>query len=191
MRKLLTTLAIMALIATPAFADSDIATMGITGGYSMKDNTALFGFNAGYSYYASINESVGIGGGVHGDFAFGLNHRNDFTFASGFIGGLGLEFRISDSASINLLAGPAIAVDMGIVEPSVGIGLGADASFSYFFGTERTVGMTAGVTLYPQFLVFDDSRDDYFSLDAYGYIAMSFRFPASLAALPAMLYFFD
>ena len=168
MRKLLTTLAIMTLIATPAFADSDIATMGITGGYSMKDNTALFGFNAGYSYYASINESVGIGGGVHGDFAFGLN-----------------------SASINLLAGPAIAVDMGIVEPSVGMGIGADASFSYFFGTEKTVGVTAGVTLYPQFLVFDDSRDDYFSLDAYGYIAMSFRFPASLAALPAMLYFFD
>ena len=157
----------------------------------MKDNTALFGFNAGYSYYASINESVGIGGGVHGDFAFGLNHRNDFTFASGFIGGLGLEFRIKDAASINLLAGPAIAVDMGIVEPSVGMGIGADASFSYFFGTERTVGVTAGVTLYPQFLVFDDSRDDYFSLDAYGYIAMSFRFPASLAALPAMLYFFD
>ena len=104
---------------------------------------------------------------------------------------MGLEFRISDSASINLLAGPAIAVDMGIVEPSVGMGIGADASFSYFFGTEKTVGVTAGVTLYPQFLVFDDSRDDYFSLDAYGYIAMSFRFPASLAALPAMLYVFD
>ena len=181
----------MTLIATPAFADSDIATMGITGGYSMKDNTALFGFNAGYSYYASINESVGIGGGVHGDFAFGLNHRNDFTFASGFIGGLGLEFRLTEELSLNILAGPGIVAESGINEPSVGIGAGIDASVSYFFGDSKTIGITAGISLYPQFLIFDDAGHTPFRIAAYGYAGMSFRFPASIIAMPAMLYLFD
>ena len=190
MKRLLPILAIL-LLAIPVFADSDIATIGMTGGYSAKDNTALFGMNAGYSYYASINSMVGIGGGAHGDFSFGLNHGNEFTFATGFIGGLGLEIRIKDSASFNLLAGPAIAVDSGIDEPSIGIGLGIDASFSYFFGEARVVGIVAGTSLYPQFLVFDDSSDKAFSLDAYGYVGLSLRFPASIAALPTIMYILD
>ncbi len=189
MKRLLPILAIL-LLAIPVFADSDIATIGMTGGYSTKDNTALFGFNGGYSYYASVNSMLGIGGGAHGDFSFGLNH-DTFTFSGGFLAGLGLEIRATESSSVNITIGPALAMNSGTETASVGIGVGVDASYSYFFGDSRLVGVTAGVTAYPQFLVFDDSDARSFSMDAYGYIALSFRFPASLAALPVIHYILD
>ena len=190
MRKPAIVLLSIIAVSFPLHADSDIATLGITGGYSMKDSTALIGFNASYGYYLSLDNTAGMGAGVHGDIAFGLNHES-FTFAGGFIGGLGLEFRIKDSMSANLLLGPGLTVESGVREPAIGIGIGIDASFSYFFGDSRLMGITAGVSAYPQFLIFDDAGREPFRLDVYGYVGLSFRFPASIIALPAMLYLFD
>ena len=68
---------------------------------------------------------------------------------------------------------------------------GIDASVSYFFGDSKTIGITAGISLYPQFLIFDDAGHTPFRIAAYGYAGMSFRFPASIIAMPAMLYLFD
>ena len=189
MRKILPLFIFLSVLA-PLSADSDIATLSMTGGYSMKDNTALMGFNGSYAYYVSVGGGAGVGAGVHGDISFGLNHE-EFSFAGGFIGGLGLEFRLTEALSLNILAGPGIVAESGINEPSVGIGAGIDASVSYFFGDSKTIGITAGISLYPQFLIFDDAGHTPFRIAAYGYAGMSFRFPASIIAMPAMLYLFD
>ena len=81
-------------------------------------------------------------------------------------------------------------LETGLGEASVGIGAGLDAEFSYFFGELKSVGITAGATLYPQFFVLDDARPGSMSFMGIGYIAMSFRYPApvSLIALPVVDY---
>ena len=138
MRKLLALLIILiTIVLLPLAADSDLAVAGITGGYSSKDNTALLGFNGAYSYYASVNSVSAIGYGVHGDMLFGLNHPDDFLMSFGFITGLGLQFQLTSGLSMNFLIGPAVVSETGVVEPSVGIGVGADASISYFIGEKK------------------------------------------------------
>ena len=191
MKKYLAVFLVAVAVLSGAYADSDLAVLGLSGGYSTKDDTALLGFNGSYSYYASINESFGVGYGVHGDISFGLNHPDEFLFAMGFLGGLGLEFRLPGNMSLNLTVGPVLVADSGLIEPSIGFGAGVDASFSYFFGDTSCIGIVAGATLYPQFFVLDDSRSTNFSMDVYGYVGMAFRFPASLAALPALMYILD
>lgn len=189
MRKLLALLIILiTIVLLPLAADSDLAVAGITGGYSSKDNTALLGFNGAYSYYASVNSVSAIGYGVHGDMLFGLNHPDDFLMSFGFISGLGLQFQLTSGLSMNFLIGPAVVSETGVVEPSVGIGVGADASISYFIGEKNAIGFTLGATAYPQFLIFDDARNSNFSILVNGYVGMALRFPASLVALSVLDY---
>ncbi len=187
MRKILSAVILLAVIFVPLHADSDLALVGITGGYSSKDNTALIGFNGAYNYYASVDPSFGIGYGLHGDMLFGLNHPDNFLMSFGFVSGLGLQFQMLDeSLSLNFILGPAVVGETGVTEPSVGIGLGVDASLSYLLGDSKAIGFTAGVTAYPQFFVFDDIRDTHFSILVSGYVGMALRFPASLAAIPVL-----
>ncbi len=183
MKRILTIAVAALFLILPVCADSDFGMFGVTGGYTSKDNTALMGFNGTYQYTADISNSIGIGVGSHADFSFGLNHSDELTLFSGVLCGLGIDVSFTDSASLNLTVGPVLAVEAGVKTASVGIGVGADAAFSYYFDNEKTVGITAGATIYPQFLVLDDGRSDNFSIAAVGYIGMSFRYPSPLAIL--------
>ena len=192
MKKVLSLIILLIAIASiPLAADSDLAIVGIAGGYSSKDDTALLGFNGIYNYYASVDPSFGIGYGVHGDVLFGLNHPDEFLMSFGFLTGLGLQFQFLNGLSLNFLLGPAVVGEQGVIEPSVGIGVGVDTSLSYFIGESKAIGFTVGATVYPQFFVFDDIRDTHFSIMASGYIGMALRFPASLAAIPVLDYILD
>lgn len=192
MKKALSLIILFVMIASvPLTADSDLALIGMTGGYSSKDNTALLGFNGLYSYYASVDPSCGVGCGVKGDFLFGVNHPDDLSLSFSFLTGLALEFQFLNGLSLNFLLGPAVVAETGVTEPSVGIGVGLDSSLSYFIGEAKAIGFTIGVTAYPQFYVADDVRDASFSIMAAGYIGMALRFPASLIALPVLNYILD
>ena len=192
MKKIISLLILfIVIVSLPLAADSDLAVIGMAGGYSSKDGTALLGFNGLYSYYASVDPSFGIGYGLKGDFLFGLNHPDDLLLSFGFITGLGLQFQFINGLSLNLLLGPAVVAETGVGEPSVGIGIGLDTSLSYFIGESKAVGFTVGATVYPQFFVFDDVRDTHFSIMANGYIGMALRFPASLIVIPVLDYILD
>ena len=192
MKKILTLIVLFITIASiPLMADSDLAIVGFTAGYSSKDNTALIGFNGAYNYYASVDPAIGIGYGIHGDMLFGVNHQDTFLMSFGFVVGLGLQFQLLEDLSLNFLLGPAVVAETGVMEPSVGLGAGLDASVSYFIGDSKAIGFTVGTTIYPQFFIFDDIRDDNFSIMANGYVAMSMRFPASIIALPVLDFILD
>ena len=192
MKKALSLIILFVMIASvPLTADSDLALIGMAGGYSSKDNTALLGFNGLYSYYASVDPSYGVGCGVKGDFLFGVNHPDDLSLSFSFLTGLALEFQFLNGLSLNFLLGPAVVAETGVGEPYVGIGVGLDTSLSYFIGESKAVGFTVGATVYPQFFVFDDVRDTHFSIMANGYIGMALRFPASLIAIPVLDYILD
>ena len=150
----------------------------------------LFGFTGTYQYLASLSPSAGLGFALHSDFSLGLSVPGDLSFSFGTIAGFALEFRLTDEFALNFSIGPAIVAETGLGEASVGIGAGLDAEFSYFFGELKSVGITAGATLYPQFFVLDDARPGSMSFMGIGYIAMSFRYPApvSLIALPVVDY---
>ena len=128
--------------------------------------------------------------GLHSDFAFGLGNRRSLPLLLGVMGGAGFEFRFGNELSLNLSIGPAVVCDVSDRNSSVGIGLGIDGAFSYFFGQEKCVGFSVGATAYPQFLVIDDYGNKPFAISAMGYVALTFRYPApvTLLALPALTY---
>ena len=190
MKRVMAVAVAVLMLMGPVYADGDFGSVGIAGGYSSKDNMGLFGFTGTYQYLASLSPSAGLGFALHSDFSLGLSVPGDLSFSFGTIAGFALEFRLTDEFALNFSIGPAIVAETGLGEASVGIGAGLDAEFSYFFGELKSVGITAGATLYPQFFVLDDARPGSMSFMGIGYIAMSFRYPApvSLIALPVVDY---
>ena len=189
MKKIIAALIIM-LLAVPVFADGDFGSFAMTAGYSSKDSTALMGMNGTYQFLASAGSGISLGGSAHTDIAFGLNHQDTATIFIGTLAGLALEWRVNPSFAINISVGPAIVAETGVTEPSIGIGAGLDAVFSYFFGEGKSAAISGGATVYPQFFVSDDARSTSFSIAAMGWIGMSFRYPAPVSAfaLPAIGY---
>ena len=183
-------LLVFIILSCPLFADGDFGSFGITGGYSSVSEYGYIGFNGTYQLLASVTDDVSIGMGLHSDFAFGLGNRRSLPLLLGVMGGAGFEFRFGNELSLNLSIGPAVVCDVSDRNTSVGIGLGIDGSFSYFFGQEKCVGFSIGATAYPQFLVIDDYGNKPFAISAMGYVALTFRYPApvTLLALPALTY---
>ena len=190
MKRILTAVIIAVVLSASIYAAGDFGNLGITGGYTSKENTALFGFNGAYQFTADVSDYVGIGFGTHADFAFGLNHSDRLPLFFGWLFGMGLDICFNDSMALNISMGPSMVLETGAYDGSVGIGVGLDAAFSCYFDRQHSVGLSAGATIYPQFVVIDDSRDDVFSIAALGYIGLALRFPApaSLLALPALPY---
>ena len=184
-------LIIISAVILPLPADRDFGSVTFFGGYSSRYDTPLLGIGGGYQYLYEISDHIGIGTGVHTDVGFGIGSADHLAVLVGGVFGLAFEARLDPSSSINLTIGPGvIAETRGTADSSVGIGLGADASYSFFFGGNRTAAVTAGATVYPQFAVFDDARRTPFSIVAVGYLAISFRFPSPLPslAMPALGY---
>ena len=190
MKKILTLVVTALFIILPLSAYTDFGSFGLTGGYTSKDNTALMGFNGTYMYASEVNSNLSIGLGTHADFAFGLNHKDNFSIFVGTVFGLGFDAKFTDSLSLNITAGPLVVAETGIDTPSIGFGVGLDAAFTYYFDQNRTTGLSVGTTVYPQFFVLDDGRSDNFSIACMGYIGISFRYPSpiSMVAIPAISY---
>ena len=189
MKRIILLLALLLALA-PVFADGDFGSFALTGGYSSQSGKGYMGFNGTYQLLASVTDDISIGLGLHSDFAFGFGGRYSVPLLVGVLGGAGFEFRLGDELSINLSLGPAVVCEVWDHLASVGVGLGVDGSFSYFFGQEKAVGISAGVSAYPQFLVVDDLGNRPFAISAMGYVALSFRYPAPVTtlALPALSY---
>lgn len=190
MKKITIVILALVLLILPVAADSDFGSFGITGGYTSKDNTALLGFYGTYQYGAEVSSVLNIGLGSHADFEFGVNHDNVLSVFFGSLLGMGMDIRPMDSMAINITLGPALVVETGETTASIGIGIGLDTAFSYYFDVNKSVGVTVGATVYPQFFVIDDGRSSNFSIASLAYVGMSFRFPspAAFIALPVIDY---
>ena len=173
----------------PLSADGDFGNLSFFGGYSTQYDTPYIGFGGSYQYLSTISGGLSIGGGVHSDIGFGLK-GSSLPVMVGALAGIATEIRIGSDVSINLTVGPGVVAEATDSRSYAGIGLGIDASLSYFFGETKSIGITAGTSLYPQFAVFSDEKDGGFSFMGTGYIAVSFRYPApaSLLAMPAVGY---
>ena len=58
----------------------------------------------------------------------------------------------------------------------VNFGIGADVSFSYYFGKDKNTGIVVGATVYPQFASWGDEGRRPFDIIASGYVGVTFRF---------------
>lgn len=183
MKRIMLIAAIIAALSSALYADGDFGSLGMTAGYTAKENSALMGINGEYQLLASVSESTSFGFSSHVDIAFGLGRNRLSPLFIGTITGIGSEMRFSDMLALNLTFGAAVVAEMGGSGASVGIGPGLDAAFSFFLGMQHAVGITLGATAYPQFLIADDAQDRLFSVAALGYVAMSFRYPAPVSAL--------
>ena len=77
----------------------------------------------------------------------------------------------------------------------VGFGIGLDMLYTYYFDPERTIGLSIGGTVYPQFLVSSDPEPSpAFAISGMGYIGVTWRLrgfalsPIELAPLAFMIY---
>ena len=84
MKKIISLLILfIVIVSLPLAADSDLAVIGMAGGYSSKDGTALLGFNGLYSYYASVDPSFGIGVGLDTSLSYFIGESKAVGFTVG------------------------------------------------------------------------------------------------------------
>ncbi len=171
MRKIAILLAALSIQAA-LFASSTTLSFGLTGGYSQVNNgTGTIGVNATAQYVADISNRFGVGLGTHIDASFGLN-KPDIPFSFGFILGPGFDIRLGTQHAINITVGPSLIAETGKRYSLAGFGIGLDAMYTFFFDETRTLGISAGVSVYPQFLV-TGNRD--FSIAATGYVGITWH----------------
>ena len=173
MKRIIILLITAIAIASPLAASSQYATVSVAGGYTSTTRSAIIGAGANYGYLSDVSRFVGIGFGSHLDFAFVNSHYGGFSF--GALVGADFEFRPAERATIALIVGPGFTAhaDYGSY---VGFGIGADISFSYYFGGDMNTGIVVGATVYPQFASWDEYGRRPFDIIASGYFGVSFRF---------------
>ena len=193
--KRITLLLIVLMLSFSLTAATSMAMMGISGGYSSTaGGIGTLNFNATAQHVADLSNRLGIGGGVHVDLGFGLN-KDGIPINAGFMTGIAFEFRIGQASAINLTLGPALMAEAGDGYSSVGFGIGLDMLYTYYFDKDRTIGLSVGGTVYPQFLVSSDPEPSpAFSISGMGYVGVTWRLrgfslsPIELAPLAFMIY---
>lgn len=151
MKRLLIVMIALTLSASALFANLEFTGTSLTGGYSSAFDNGMMGFNAEYMFSMDITKSVLMGFGTHADLSFVFGDNNP-GLGVGVIVGPVLTLAPDDMNSINLLLGPAMYNENGYYGASyLGMGLGADLSYTYSFSGANSVGITLGATSYLMF----------------------------------------
>lgn len=163
----------IAVLILPMAAASQYGTISVIGGYTSTTSSAVIGAGGDYGYLADVSRYVGIGFGTHLDFSFINSRYGGFDF--GALAGAAFEFRPAERMTINLLIGPGVTLQTDY-DMYTGFGIGADISFSYYFGSDKNTGIVAGAVVYPQFASWDTEGKRPFDIIAAGYLGVRFRY---------------
>ena len=156
------------------FADIDYVYVGSTVGFSSVNDSPSFGFNTAYQYMAELDNNFYLGINTHADLNMQFYDKTT-EVSAGAIVGPSLGYSINPTSFLVATIAPAAYVETGDKE-YVGIGLGGDLNYSYFFGTDNSFGITIGATSYLMFAELTDSNTKRnFIFDCVGYIGFTFR----------------
>ena len=173
MKKALLLILIIAAMLVPVSASSQYISISASGGYTSTTDSAVIGAGMNYGYLSDVSRFVGIGFGTHMDFAFINSEYGGFEF--GALAGASFEFRPTERTTITLVVGPGVTFQADN-KNYVNFGIGADVSFSYYFGKDKNTGIVVGATVYPQFASWGDEGRRPFDIIASGYVGVTFRF---------------
>lgn len=194
MKKILLTLIIL-MVSVSLFASYSAFDFGGSASYSSVLKQPTVSLSAVYRNFAESN-SVKFGFSGRAELGVGLKKDYDFRpiAVSSYIGA-GMAFDIGNRSSIYLGLGPAVTLELkgkdektGVGTTNLGVGLGADLSYGYYFSDSRNVGITAGVFGYGTLFNFGSQNKNSFQFITGGFVGMSFGFGAEI--VDAMNVFF-
>ena len=174
MKKRLSTIFILILIVlAPVLADSS-TKFGMNVGYSNITGKPEMGMYMTTAFVDSRNPNP-----VH--LGFGMRIDMDTTIPIermdvGFITGLAIDFKLKNNWGIDMVIGPAFAVSTPFSsQPDEGmaVGGGAEISATYFLDSNRTSGISMGLTASGGMYIPDSQTD---AASPYGKVAGFFGF---------------
>lgn len=177
------------LVIYPLVADITLSSVTFTPGYSEVSNSFVFGIEANYAYYMSVNKS----------FAFGIGTKADIPLTFGDLGvNIGCAFLVGpsflftveeDNISLSITPGFSMYNESGLSSDFeyMGLGPGLDIGFSYIPSGSGT-GFTLGLMNYFELFDFADSAINRFKYIALPYFGISVKVNSSTSNIESISY---
>lgn len=170
-------IALMAISMLSLSAAHEYVSTAFSAGFSNVNNGGTVGGSAAYHVLSKVNSEIALGVATKADMDILFKGTSRAT-SIGLMAGPAVEVSFSPTSALNFAAGLGLYTETSIGDDQyefLGLGLGIDASYNYYFDNYRSSGIVIGATNYTSFMDYAELNSGIYA-DFSVYFGFAFNF---------------